>query len=155
EFMITWKSKQDELSTYQMTIDQISAEMNRLEQEESTITKKLNTLEEKIKWTESEIERLTEEINQAKKDERLIAEQVHELEINIAEKRQLKSNHDDKVAHLQEQVETNEQKYKEIIEQLQIIVNEEEVAPSEEEHTSELQSRFDVVCRLLLERKKT
>src|SRR5699024_6674288 len=133
EFMITWKSKQDELSTYQMTIDQISTEMNRLEQEESTITKKLNTLEEKIKWTESEIERLTEEINQAKKDERLIAEQVHELEINIAEKRQLKSNHDDKVAHLQEQVETNEQKYKEIIEQLQIIVNEEEVAQTEEQ----------------------
>jgi len=133
EFMITWKSKQDELSTYQMTIDQISAEMNRLEQEESTITKKLNTLEDKIKWTESEIERLTEEINQAKKDERLIAEQVHELEINIAETRQLKSNHDDKVAHLQEQVETNEQKYKEIMEQLQIIANEEEVAQSEEQ----------------------
>src|SRR5699024_11991340 len=29
------------------------------------------------------------------------------------------------------------------------------VAPRSEEHTSELQSRFDIVCRLLLEKKKT
>src|SRR5699024_11874847 len=29
------------------------------------------------------------------------------------------------------------------------------VAPRSEEHTSELQSRFDLVCRLLLEKKKT
>src|SRR5207249_6154996 len=28
-------------------------------------------------------------------------------------------------------------------------------APRSEEHTSELQSRFDLVCRLLLEKKKT
>src|SRR5437868_8036535 len=28
------------------------------------------------------------------------------------------------------------------------------VAPRSEEHTSELQSRFDLVCRLLLEKKK-
>src|SRR5437868_7364812 len=29
-----------------------------------------------------------------------------------------------------------------------------EAAPRSEEHTSELQSRFDLVCRLLLEKKK-
>src|SRR5438067_8717344 len=29
-----------------------------------------------------------------------------------------------------------------------------QVAPRSEEHTSELQSRFDLVCRLLLEKKK-
>src|SRR5699024_11281427 len=29
------------------------------------------------------------------------------------------------------------------------------VMPRSEEHTSELQSRFDLVCRLLLEKKKT
>src|SRR5699024_11332949 len=29
-----------------------------------------------------------------------------------------------------------------------------EFAPRSEEHTSELQSRFDLVCRLLLEKKK-
>src|SRR5699024_12264969 len=29
------------------------------------------------------------------------------------------------------------------------------VLPRSEEHTSELQSRFDLVCRLLLEKKKT
>src|SRR5699024_12007889 len=29
------------------------------------------------------------------------------------------------------------------------------VSPRSEEHTSELQSRFDLVCRLLLEKKKT
>src|SRR5207249_8249411 len=29
------------------------------------------------------------------------------------------------------------------------------VIPNAEEHTSELQSRFDLVCRLLLEKKKT
>src|SRR5699024_11775966 len=29
-----------------------------------------------------------------------------------------------------------------------------EIAPRSEEHTSELQSRFDLVCRLLLEKKK-
>src|SRR5699024_11953330 len=31
----------------------------------------------------------------------------------------------------------------------------EQVGPRSEEHTSELQSRFDLVCRLLLEKKKT
>src|SRR5207249_10143415 len=30
-----------------------------------------------------------------------------------------------------------------------------EICPRSEEHTSELQSRFDLVCRLLLEKKKT
>src|SRR5437868_7969513 len=30
-----------------------------------------------------------------------------------------------------------------------------ELHPRSEEHTSELQSRFDLVCRLLLEKKKT
>src|SRR5207249_11927750 len=29
-----------------------------------------------------------------------------------------------------------------------------QIAPRSEEHTSELQSRFDLVCRLLLEKKK-
>src|SRR5438067_4807529 len=29
------------------------------------------------------------------------------------------------------------------------------IAPRSEEHTSELQSRFELVCRLLLEKKKT
>src|SRR5437868_10150245 len=29
------------------------------------------------------------------------------------------------------------------------------IGPRSEEHTSELQSRFDLVCRLLLEKKKT
>src|SRR5699024_12579340 len=33
-------------------------------------------------------------------------------------------------------------------------VTEEELAERSEEHTSELQSRFDLVCRLLLEKKK-
>src|SRR2546428_4763215 len=34
------------------------------------------------------------------------------------------------------------------------VLNVTEVAPRSEEHTSELQSRSDLVCRLLLEKKK-
>src|SRR5699024_11702451 len=34
------------------------------------------------------------------------------------------------------------------------IIGEVSVKPRSEEHTSELQSRFDLVCRLLLEKKK-
>src|SRR5207249_10729576 len=38
----------------------------------------------------------------------------------------------------------------------QTLVNAERfITPRSEEHTSELQSRFDLVCRLLLEKKKT
>src|SRR5699024_12252233 len=36
-----------------------------------------------------------------------------------------------------------------------VIVFYEEIAFRSEEHTSELQSRFDLVCRLLLEKKKS
>src|SRR5699024_11289322 len=35
-----------------------------------------------------------------------------------------------------------------------MIIKEADVMPRSEEHTSELQSRFDLVCRLLLEKKK-
>src|SRR5699024_12121809 len=34
-------------------------------------------------------------------------------------------------------------------------INDKEIRIRSEEHTSELQSRFDLVCRLLLEKKKT
>src|SRR5699024_11763555 len=34
------------------------------------------------------------------------------------------------------------------------LVEDDQVRPRSEEHTSELQSRFDLVCRLLLEKKK-
>src|SRR5699024_5893515 len=40
------------------------------------------------------------------------------------------------------------------IEQFRIGALEDERSPRSEEHTSELQSRFDLVCRLLLEKKK-
>src|SRR5699024_11292868 len=37
---------------------------------------------------------------------------------------------------------------------IDIITDQEQISVRSEEHTSELQSRFDLVCRLLLEKKK-
>src|SRR5699024_11462592 len=56
----------------------------------------------------------------------------------------------------------NEKSVKEIIDQLteeqftidKVNKRERKRNPRSEEHTSELQSRFDIVCRLLLEKKK-
>src|SRR5438067_9235206 len=41
-----------------------------------------------------------------------------------------------------------------LLEGLRDLVEGERSVPRSEEHTSELQSRFDLVCRLLLEKKK-
>src|SRR5690625_4882917 len=69
-FMMQWKTKQDELTTYQMTLTQLVEEMDRLTNQKDDLATKRNKIAGTIKETETKIEQLTNEIQQMQKEER-------------------------------------------------------------------------------------
>ncbi len=137
-FMMQWKTKQDELTTYQMTLTQLVEEMDRLRNQKDDLATKRSKVAVTIKETETKIEQLTNEIQQMQKDERLIEQQVHELEVQIAEKNERKSNSESKISDLSEQMNKNELAYNEVTKQLASIAEQENEARSKEQLADEI-----------------
>src|SRR5699024_7921659 len=83
-FMVKWKAKQDDLSTYQLTIDQLTTDINHLQKKKQELNNKESRLNQKIEATEKKVADLTEDIQRVDQDERKIKEHIHDLEIKIA-----------------------------------------------------------------------
>lgn len=137
-FMMQWKSRQDELTTYELTLTQLTEEKDHLAIQQADLTTKRAKISKTIKETEDKIEQLTKEIQQMQADERQIEQQIHELEIQIAEKNERKSNHESKVANLHEQINHNERNYQDIAKQLQSILTQEKEVRSKEQLADEI-----------------
>src|SRR5699024_12376409 len=88
--MVEWKAKQEDLSTYQLTIDQLNNDIHRLQQSKQELNKKESILYDEIEATETKIADLTEDIKRVDQDEKEIKEQINEIEIKNEEKKQLK-----------------------------------------------------------------
>src|SRR5699024_6188501 len=112
-FMVKWKAKQDDLSTYQLTIDQLTNDIKQLQNKKQEIHNQESRLNQKIEATEKKVADLTEDIQRVDQDERKIKEHIHDLEIKIAEKRQLKQHQSSSVSSIESQLDSVRQQMKE------------------------------------------
>ena len=132
-FMVEWKAKQEDLSTYQLTIDQLTNDIHRLQQSKQELNKKESILNDEIEATETKVADLTEDIQRVDQDEKEIKEQIHELEIKIAEKKQLKQYQTSSVSSIEAQLDSVYDQTKENEEKLQNILDQEKAVQTKEQ----------------------
>lgn len=132
-FMIEWKAKQDDLATYQLTIDQLTNDIHHLQQTKDKLNNKETALNDKIKAIETKVAELTDDIQQVDQDERKVKEHIHELEIKIAEKKQLKQHQTSTVTSIEEQLNSVRRQIEDNKEKLQNIFKEEKSVQTNEQ----------------------
>src|SRR5699024_1387666 len=132
-FMVKWKAKQDDLSTYQLTIDQLTNDINHLKNKKQELHNQESRLNQKIEATEKKVADLTEDIQRVDQDERKIKEHIHDLEIKIAEKRQLKQHQSSSVSSIESQLDSVRQQMKENEKKLKSILDEENAVQTKEQ----------------------
>lgn len=137
-FVMQWKTTKDELSTSQLTMDQLTKEIFELQHERKTITVKQKELNDTITKAEQKMEQLTHSMETMERDERQISKQIHELDIQIAEQRQLKQNYEEKITTFKQQLNQIEQQLIDANKQLTNIINEENELQSHEQLAKEV-----------------
>lgn len=135
---LKWKTKQDELATYHVAMEQYEEEMERLTRERSSLQAKHVQIAETIQQTEQKTTRLTADLHKMQTNERHMEQQLHELEIKVAETKQRKSNQEDKVWHIQNQLQEVKVQYNHIVEQLTKMEEQEIAAQSKEALTEKV-----------------
>lgn len=131
-FVMQWKTTKDELSTSQVTMDQLTKEIFELQHERKTITVQQTELNDTISKTEQKMEQLTHSMETMERDERQNNEQIHELDIQTAQQQQSKQNYEEKITSFKQQLNDVKQQLSEANKQLTNIINEENELQSHE-----------------------
>ena len=157
ETVMLLKNAQDHLTTYHLQRKEKEEELERLEKLAMNVHENLNIVHTKIKQTEEKIEIRTNEQQSVQRNKKKMEDELHELQVKVAEEEQRKKNFEEKVNSLSEQLTELEEEALNIKNQLQSLTQLEQSTDSEEALSNSIEALKEkrVQMRNEIEQKRT
>lgn len=131
---------ENELASYDYYVQQYEDENQHLRDKLAKIKAELTDVQAKLQETESAIHTKTIEQKQLSANEKQYQDQLHELELKLAEQRERKRNSNEKIIALQERLTQIQQEERSLVEQLEEIYADEQVNANTDEIDGQIAS---------------